>query len=201
MYVLRSKVTIEVQSLLQLYGVTHTTKLDLADQDNYFQYELPSITLDGQIINRKIFATPRDVNISCNSDPAIWNWLEVASGYPRVTLATSEQFVPQMINFESVGGVDFKKGCYPGQETVAKINNLGTPPRKLVLLHLDGLNVDLPKSGDKVFDGEKEVGFIGTVVRHFELGPIGLAVLRKNVPIENTLVVDGVSATQEAINK
>ena len=94
-----------------------------------------------------------------------------------------------------------KKGCYPGQETVAKINNLGTPPRKLVLLHLDGLNVDLPKVGDKVFDGEKEVGFIGTVVRHYELGPIGLAVVKKNVPIENILIVGGISASQEAINR
>ena len=106
MYVLRSKVTIEVQSLLQLYGVTHTTKLDLADQDNYFQYELPSITFDGQIINRKIFATPRDVNISCNSDPVIWNWLEVISAIPRITEATLEQFVPQMINMESLQGID-----------------------------------------------------------------------------------------------
>ena len=97
--------------------------------------------------------------------------------------------------------VHMKKGCYPGQETVAKINNLGTPPRKMVLLHLDGLNVDLPKVGDKVFDGEREVGFIGTVIRHYELGPIGLAVVKKNVPIENILIVDGISASQEAINR
>ena len=97
--------------------------------------------------------------------------------------------------------VHMKKGCYPGQETVAKINNLGVPPRKLVLLHLDGSMVELPKLHDPIFDGEKEVGFIGTVVRHYELGPIALAVLKKSVPIENTLIVANVSATQEAIKR
>ena len=124
----------------------------------------------------------------------------VAKMRPRLGLETDHKSIPNELCFLNTS-VHMKKGCYPGQETVAKINNLGTPPRKLVLLHLDGSNVDLPKPGDKVFDGEKEVGFIGTVVRHYELGPIGLAVVRKNVPIENHLIVDGVSASQEAINR
>ena len=124
----------------------------------------------------------------------------VASGRARIGFETDHKSIPNELGFLNTS-VHMKKGCYPGQETVAKINNLGTPPRKLVLLHLDGSNVDLPKPGDKVFDGEKEVGFIGAVVRHYELGPIGLAVVRKNVPIENHLIVDGVSASQEAINK
>lgn len=124
----------------------------------------------------------------------------VASGRARIGFETDHKSIPNELGFLNTS-VHMKKGCYPGQETVAKINNLGTPPRKLVLLHLDGSNVDLPKPGDKVFDGEKEVGFIGTVVRHYELGPIGLAVVRKNVPIENTLIVDGISASQEAINR
>ena len=124
----------------------------------------------------------------------------VAAGRARIGFETDHKSIPNELGFLNTS-VHMKKGCYPGQETVAKINNLGTPPRKLVLLHLDGLNVDLPKVGDKVFDGEKEVGFIGTVVRHYELGPIGLAVVKKNVPIENILIVDGISASQEAINK
>jgi folate-binding protein YgfZ len=124
----------------------------------------------------------------------------VAAGRARLGFETDHKSIPNELGFLN-NAVHMKKGCYPGQETVAKINNLGTPPRKLVLLHIDGLNVDLPKTGDKVFDGEKEVGFIGTVIRHYELGPIGLAVLRKNVPIENTLIVDGVSASQEAIKR
>ena len=124
----------------------------------------------------------------------------VAAGRARIGFETDHKSIPNELGFLNTA-VHMKKGCYPGQETVAKINNLGTPPRKMVLLHLDGLNVDLPKTGDKVFDGEKEVGFIGTVIRHFELGPIALAVLRKSVPLENTLVVDGVSASIEAINR
>jgi tRNA-modifying protein YgfZ len=122
----------------------------------------------------------------------------VAAGRARLGFETDHKSIPNELGLLN-NAVHMKKGCYPGQETVAKINNLGTPPRKLVLLHLDGLNVDLPKTGDKVFDGEKEVGFIGTVIRHYELGPIGLAVLRKSVPLENTLIVGGISASQEVI--
>jgi folate-binding Fe-S cluster repair protein YgfZ len=92
-----------------------------------------------------------------------------------------------------------KKGCYPGQETVAKVFNLGKPPRRLTLLHLDGSMVAMPENGAKVeFDG-KEVGFIGTVARHYELGPIALAVLKRNVPIEATLISADVPATQELV--
>jgi folate-binding Fe-S cluster repair protein YgfZ len=83
---------------------------------------------------------------------------------------------------------------------VAKVFNLGKPPRRLTLLHLDGSMVAMPENGAKVeFDG-KEVGFIGTVARHYELGPIALAVLKRNVPVEATLISADVPATQELIN-
>jgi folate-binding protein YgfZ len=136
------------------------------------------------------------------SEVGIWalEALRVAAGRARIGFETDHKSIPNELGFLN-SSVHMKKGCYPGQETVAKINNLGTPPRKLVLLHLDGLNTDLPKTGDPIFDGEKEVGFIGTVIRHFELGPIALGIVRKNVPIENTLVIDGIHASQEAINK
>jgi folate-binding Fe-S cluster repair protein YgfZ len=82
---------------------------------------------------------------------------------------------------------------------VAKVFNLGQPPRRLTLLHLDGSMVAMPENGAKVeFDG-KEIGFVGTVARHYELGPIALAVLKRNVPMEATLISSGVSATQELI--
>ena len=64
-----------------------------------------------------------------------WRWLEVASGVPRIEQATVDQFVPQMVNFELVGGVNFKKGCYPGQEIVARSQYRGTIKRRLYLLH------------------------------------------------------------------
>ena len=124
----------------------------------------------------------------------------VVAGRARIGFETDHKSIPNELGFLN-NSVHMKKGCYPGQETVAKINNLGVPPRKLVLLHLDGSMVELPKLHDPIFDGEKEVGFIGTVVRHYELGPIALAVLKKSVPIENTLIISGVSASQESINR
>ncbi|KAG0164047.1 hypothetical protein DFQ28_010041 [Apophysomyces sp. BC1034] len=67
--------------------------------------------------------------------PALWDWLDIRAGEPRVSAATSEQFVPQMINFELVGGVNFRKGCYPGQEVVARSQYRGTIKRRAVLAH------------------------------------------------------------------
>ncbi len=64
-----------------------------------------------------------------------WAWLEVCSAVPRVVAATSDHFVPQMVNFELVGGVDFQKGCYPGQEVVARSQYRGTLKRRMVLMH------------------------------------------------------------------
>jgi folate-binding Fe-S cluster repair protein YgfZ len=91
------------------------------------------------------------------------------------------------------------KGCYRGQETVAKIYNLGNPPRRLVLLHLDGSVVTSPAQGTDVMNGEVKVGFIGTVARHHELGTIALAVIKRNTPVEAQLEVDGIPAIQQVI--
>ena len=91
------------------------------------------------------------------------------------------------------------KGCYRGQETVAKVFNLGQPPRRLVLLHLDGSMVAMPEHGSKVFMEEKEVGYIGTMARHYELGPIALAIVKRNTPLDAVLISEGVNATQEEL--
>jgi folate-binding Fe-S cluster repair protein YgfZ len=91
------------------------------------------------------------------------------------------------------------KGCYRGQETVAKIFNLGNPPRRLVMLHLDGSAVVMPNPGTPVENDGVTVGFLGTVARHHELGPIALAVIKRTTPVEATLTVGGVSAAQQVI--
>ena len=116
----------------------------------------------------------------------------------RILFETDHKSIPNELGFLN-GAVHMKKGCYPGQETVAKVFNLGHPPRRLVLLHLDGSMVHYPGTGAKVFSGEKEVGYIGTVARHFELGPIALAVIRRTTPVTDVLLVDGVPANQEVI--
>ena len=120
----------------------------------------------------------------------------VAAGRARLLFEVDHKAIPNELGFLN-NAVHMKKGCYPGQETVAKVFNLGQPPRRLTLLHLDGSAVDLPSPGDVVLWGEKEVGFIGSVARHYELGPIALAVIKRNVPLEEQLVAGGVAAAQE----
>jgi len=93
--------------------------------------------------------------------------------------------------------VHMNKGCYRGQETVAMVENLGKPPRRLVLLHLDGSVVSVPATGTDVERDGVKVGFVGTVARHHELGTIALAVIKRNVPVDAQLTVDGVPAIQE----
>lgn len=120
----------------------------------------------------------------------------VAQRRARLGFETDYKSIPNELNFLN-NAVHMKKGCYPGQETVAKVFNLGQPPRRLVLLHLDGSVVELPKPGDKVLSGETEVGFVGTVARHYELGPIALAVIRRSVSPDASLLVAGISASQD----
>jgi folate-binding Fe-S cluster repair protein YgfZ len=91
------------------------------------------------------------------------------------------------------------KGCYRGQETVAKVFNLGHPPRRLVLLHLDGSSVDIPNSKDPITLDGKVIGYIGSVARHHELGPIGLGVIKRMTPADSILDVNGISASQEIL--
>jgi folate-binding protein YgfZ len=95
-----------------------------------------------------------------------WQWLEVMSGVARVTAATSGQFVPQMLNFELVGGVDFKKGCYPGQEIVARSQYLGKLKRRAFLLH-----------GEVPLQGGQEVYWSGD-----EAQPAGMVALASAHP-------------------
>ena len=122
----------------------------------------------------------------------------VASHRPRIGFETDHKSIPNEIGVLN-GAVHMKKGCYRGQETVAKIYNLGNPPRRLVMLHLDGSDVGFPAVGTKIENDGIVVGFIGTVARHHELGTIALAIVKRNTPIEATLSVDGVPAAQQVI--
>ena len=137
---------------------------------------------------------------SSNLQVGIWA-LEaerVAHGRARVGLDTDHKTIPNEIGALNKS-VHMAKGCYRGQETVAKVFNLGHPPRRLVLLHLDGSSVDLPKPGSAVMLNGKEIGFIGTVARHHELGPIALALIKRMTSPDATLLIDGISATQELL--
>jgi folate-binding protein YgfZ len=122
----------------------------------------------------------------------------VAAGRPRHGIDTDFKTIPNELGVLN-GAVHMNKGCYRGQETVAKIYNLGKPPRRLVMLHLDGHAVVMPPSGTPVMNGEVQVGFLGTVARHHELGPIALAIVKRNTPVDAELTVEGVAASQEII--
>jgi tRNA-modifying protein YgfZ len=122
----------------------------------------------------------------------------VAKGRPRIGFETDHKSIPNELGVLNTA-VHMKKGCYRGQETVAKIYNLGNPPRRLVMLHLDGSDVGFPAAGTKVENDGVVVGFVGTVARHHELGTIALAVVKRNTPVDATLTIEGIPANQEVI--
>lgn len=94
----------------------------------------------------------------------VWNWLNVQSGVPRIVSATQEQFVPQMINFEVVGGVNFRKGCYPGQEIVARSQYRGTLKRRMFLAHVALEGLDVPAPGTELFSDADPAQPCGMIV-------------------------------------
>ncbi|SHE52901.1 CAF17-like 4Fe-4S cluster assembly/insertion protein YgfZ [Streptoalloteichus hindustanus] len=109
--------------------------------------------------------------------------LRVEALRPRVGLDTDNRTIPHEVGWIG-GAVHLEKGCYRGQETVARVHNLGKPPRRMVLLHLDGSPEVLPEPGDPVSLDGKAVGRVGTAVLHHELGPIALALLKRSAPID-----------------
>ncbi|MET1061701.1 MAG: glycine cleavage T C-terminal barrel domain-containing protein [Aeromicrobium sp.] len=134
-------------------------------------------------------------------DPVgLWAWeaLRIEAGRVRVGLDTDDRTIPNEAGLLGVA-VHLDKGCYRGQETVARVHTLGRPPRRLVLLHLDGSVDHLPPHGAEVTLDGKQVGTVGTAARHHELGPIALALVKRNVDVGATLLADGVSAAQEAL--
>jgi folate-binding protein YgfZ len=127
-------------------------------------------------------------SVGLDGEPAAGTWayeaLRVAAGRPRLGFDTDHKTIPAEVNWLGVA-VHLQKGCYRGQETVARVYNLGAPPRRLVRLHLDGSDDALPSRGDALFvesklDG-RPVGFVGTIAQHYELGPVALGLLKRQV--------------------
>ncbi len=140
--------------------------------------------------------------------PAAGSWafeaLRIERGEPRFGIDTDERTIPNEVGWladEPWGAVHLDKGCYRGQETVARVHNLGRPPRRLTLLHLDGSENRLPAAGAPVTapGAPKALGAVGSSARHHELGPIALALLKRNTPVDAALEVDGLPAAQEVI--
>jgi folate-binding protein YgfZ len=131
--------------------------------------------------------------------------LRVESHRPRLGMETDHRTIPHELGWLGTA-VHLDKGCYRGQETVARVHNLGKPPRRLVFLHLDGSEVRLPVHGDAVrlaADGPdgRQIGFVTTSARHHELGPIAMALVKRNVPVDAALIAgeDATAAAQEVV--
>jgi folate-binding protein YgfZ len=128
--------------------------------------------------------------------------LRIAAWRPRLATEADDRTIPHELDWLR-SAVHLAKGCYRGQETVAKVHNLGHPPRRLVLLHLDGSEGVLPKHGDVVLAGDVEVGQVTSAALHYELGPVALAVVKRSTDPELDLVVRAddadIAAAQEVI--
>ena len=171
MYVLRSKVKVtNVSSEWQISGI-----FNLSDEINRLSIKsdslalrMPDVLANGQSFGRVLIAQKKEIleQETPNIYLEQWNSLEVLSAIPRIVLATQEQFVPQMINFESVFGVDFKKGCYPGQEIVARSQYRGAVKRRLQLVHLseDQALLENCKPGIEIFQSGDPAQPAGMVV-------------------------------------
>jgi tRNA-modifying protein YgfZ len=134
--------------------------------------------------------------------PACGLWaydaLRIARGEPRFGVDTDHRAIPNELGW--IGpAVHLDKGCYRGQETVARVHTLGRPPRRLVMLHLDGTENRLPAVHGELRLGTKVVGVVGSSARHHELGPVALALVKRNVPVDATLDADGIPAAQEVL--
>ncbi|MGV8907707.1 MAG: YgfZ/GcvT domain-containing protein [Propionicimonas sp.] len=187
--------------LAWLRRMVFAAHVEIADIGDEYALVLPPAATAGPVI------VPRDQAEALLGETRAGIWameaVRIASGTPRIFRDTDEKTIPnELANpaSELLGpAVHLSKGCYPGQETVARVYNLGRPPRRLTQLLLDGSDDRLPTLGmDVLLDGVP-VGRMGTSERHYELGPIGLALLKRNVPIGADLTVDGIAAAQEII--
>ena len=145
-------------------------------------------------------ATLADLPAELGDPVGMWAWeaLRIEAGIVRVGVDTDDKTIPNEVGLLG-RSVHLDKGCYRGQETVARVHTLGRPPRRLVLLHLDGSVDHLPAHGsDVTLDGVR-VGFVGSAARHHELGPIALALVKRKIDVDATLLADGVAAAQEVL--
>ncbi|KAA0082441.1 folate-binding protein [Mycolicibacterium sp. P9-64] len=198
--------SIRDQAVLSALGVdalpARSTAVPLADGGFIRTMDTDEIDL---VVPRDTAAEWRAKLVAAGVRPAgIWAYeaLRVAALRPRLGVDTDERAIPHELGWiggPGEGAVHLDKGCYRGQETVARVHNLGKPPRMLVLLHLDG-GADRPATGDPVLAAGRAVGRLGTVVDHVDLGPIALALVKRGLPADVELTTGGESAVAAAID-
>jgi hypothetical protein len=151
---------------------------------------------------REVIVPRADLVAAVGDRPLAGVWaaeaLRVAAWRPRLGFETDHRTIVHEVDWLRTA-VHLHKGCYRGQETVARVHNLGRPPRRLVFLHVDGSGHVLPDRGsDVVLDG-RTIGFVTSVARHHELGPIALALVKRSAPVDVPLLAGGIAAAQEVV--
>ena len=185
---------VEVEDVSTSYAVVWDPTLQPSEQH-------VSRVWDGAMPGRDVFL-PREELPSYIAEPAgLWAYdaLRVAAGRPRLGFESDHRTIPHEVGWLSTA-VHLQKGCYRGQETVARVHNLGKPPRRLVLLHLDGSDSALPAHGDPVELVGRAIGFVTTAARHYELGPIALALIKRSTPEDAPLLAGGIPAAQQSLS-
>jgi tRNA-modifying protein YgfZ len=171
MFVLRSKVKVlDLTESIDIYGYAAESNASseefkkMTASSGVITAELPAVSVNQVQTKRYLLAAPKTQTMGDvhDADLQAWSWLEIQSAIPRITQATFEQFVPQMINMESLKGIDFQKGCYPGQEVVARSQYRGTIKRRLQVAHLNHQAEILP--GAEIFHSEDPSQPCGMVV-------------------------------------
>ena len=160
----------------------------------------PSVELD-LVVPRDQAVPWRQRLVDAGARPAgVWAYEahRVAALRPRLGVDTDERTIPHEVGWIGTA-VHLDKGCYRGQETVARVHNLGKPPRMLVLVHLDG-SADRPDTGDPLLAGGRRVGRLGTVIDHVDEGPIALALVKRGLPADTPLTTGGDAEVAAAID-
>ncbi len=181
-----------------VYPVWHSPSAYLAAPDPAVAY-VPSRPASWQVSE---IIVPRELLDDELTDERIGTWAweahRIRAGVARFGFETDHRTIPHELGLITPA-VHLQKGCYRGQETVARVYNLGKPPRRLVQLQIDGSTNELPALGTPVFSEGVEVGRLTSITQDYESGPLGLAVIKRNVPLDATLLVGEVAAAQTPI--
>ena len=185
--------TVDVSAAHPIWHSSASLVLDSGVTDIYVP-ERPSSWQVSEVI------VPRDelaVALADHSSVGTWAWEahRIRAGVPRLNFDIDTRTIPHEVGLIAAA-VHLNKGCYRGQETVAKVYNLGKPPRRLVQLLIDGSTNELPELGSAISFSDKVVGTMTSIVQDYELGPVGLGVIKRTVPLDAVLDVAGIAASQ-----
>jgi len=203
MYVMRSKVTISEVQEPSLLGIHSEAELKSLTSDSALDYENilsnghGEITLSNDIAclrinNRFLLVGDKTLKESrTNADPenTTWQQADIAEGLPQVTDGSTELFIPQMLNLDLLNGINFKKGCYTGQEIVARMHYLGKLKQRMFVCDYKTNNNQEFQPGDKIYAGQEQSKTAGTMVSIDPHNQRLLAVLRLD-QIESDLFLD-----------